>query len=199
MNRLDIGHRIGVGLHFLNRIAAVCASRYWGWTLESYLYAKARRCGSVGVAGLGRFANVSALEIGDNVHINAGAYWVCEGGLIIEDNVIFARNVTIYTRNHNYAGSELPFDHSNVFRPVYIGRNVWVGTNVTILPGARINDGAIIGAGAVVAGDVPAGAILGGAKGRLIGHREPEHYARLEREQSYHRPRYFRFSNRFFR
>lgn len=193
MSRLNLSRRIGLVMHVLNRIAAVCASRYWGWTLGSYLRARARRCGSVRVAGFGRFANVSALEIGENVHVNAGAYWVCEGGLIIGDNVIFARNVTVYTRNHNYAGSELPFDHSNVFRPVYIGKNVWIGTNVTILPGAHINDGAIIGAGAVVAGEVPAGAIFGATKSKLIGQRDREHYARLDLERAYHRPKYFRF------
>lgn len=183
--------RIGLGFHFLNRIVSIVSSRYFGWTLKSYLSTKSRRCGSVNLAGYGRFANINALDIGDNVHINSGAYWICEGGLTIGDNTIFAKNVTIYTRNHNYLGEELPFDHSNILRPVSIGRNVWIGANVTILPGARIGDGAIIGAGAVVAGEVPSGAIYAAPKAQEISVRDMEHYSRLNQERSYHRPRYF--------
>lgn len=181
---------IGLCLHYCNRAANIIASRYHGWTLRHYLTLRSRHCGSVHIAGPGRFSNISGLELGDNIHINTGAYWVCEGGLHIGDNTIFAKNVTIYTRNHNHTGHELPFDHSNIMKPVHIGRNVWVGANVTILPGAKIGDGAIIGAGAVVAGVVPERAIFGATKAQIIGHRDESHYQKLDREKSYHKPRY---------
>ncbi|WP_395392884.1 acyltransferase [Novosphingobium sp. BL-8A] len=181
---------LGLFFHYINRVIAIAVSRYWAWTLESYLSRKAGKCGSIKFAGHGRFTNISKLEIGHNVHVNSGAYWVCEGGLTIGDNTIFARNVTIYTRNHDHRGSELPFDHSNVFRPVFIGRNVWVGANVTILPGAHIGDGAIIGAGAVVAGEIPQCAIVGAPKAQPIGHRDLEHYQKLDEAGAYHRPVY---------
>ncbi|NIJ36411.1 acetyltransferase-like isoleucine patch superfamily enzyme [Sphingopyxis panaciterrae] len=184
-------YRIGVAFHLLNRVIEKLVGYYWGWSLKSYIQAKAARCGSVFLAGYGRFAHVAELEIGDNVHINVGAYWVCEGGVSIGDNTIFAKNVTIYARNHNYGGDELPFDHTNLYRPVAIGRNVWVGANVTILPGARIGDGAIIGAGAVVAGEVPDGAIFVAQKAGQIGSRDMEHYRRLDEAKAYHNPIYF--------
>lgn len=181
---------LGLGFHYFNRLVVVLWSWYCAWALQSYLSLKSKRCGSVKLAGHGRFTNVSGLEIGHNVHVNTGAFWVCEGGLTIGDNTIFARNVTIYTRNHNYAGKELPFDHENLSRPVNIGKNVWIGANVTILPGAKIGDGAIIGAGAVVAGKVPQGDIYAARPARRIRARDQEHYDRLEAAQSYHQPRY---------
>jgi len=95
------------------------------------------------------------MEVGDNVYINRGAVIRAQGGLKIGGNVIIARNVAIYTYNHNFRGEALPFDRSSVDEPVSIGDNVWIGINVTVVPGVRIGEGAVIGAGAVVSRDVP--------------------------------------------
>ncbi|WP_420236050.1 acyltransferase [Sulfitobacter faviae] len=176
----------GLFFHYLFRILDLSRNRVIGWSLECYLRAKAKRCSSVYVSGPCRFANVSGLELGQNVRINVDNFWVCEGGISVGDNTIFARSVTIYSRNHNYSGRALPFDDTNVFRPVVIGRNVWVGANVTILPGACIEDGAIIGGGAVVAGVVPFGSIVGAPKAKVLRERDKEHYRRLDTQKAYH-------------
>lgn len=60
--------------------------------------------------------NVRGLTIGDNVHVNFGANWICDGGLAIGDNVHFGPNSTIYTRNHNTRGTALPYDTENIAR-----------------------------------------------------------------------------------
>jgi acetyltransferase-like isoleucine patch superfamily enzyme len=47
--------------------------------------------------------------------------------------------------------------------------DVCIGANCTILPGIRIGQRALIGAGAVVTRDVPAGAVVVGNPGRVVG------------------------------
>lgn len=181
---------IGLYLHYFFRVMTISYSRFRAWQLQCYLQKECLACGSVSLAGPSRFANVFGLTIGHNVHINEGAYWVCDGGLVIGDNTIFARNVTIYTRNHNYKGVELPFDHQNIKRPVRIGRNVWVGANVTILPGADIGDGVIVGAGAVVGGSIAPCTIIGAPLARKISERDQRHYEQLDANNAYHTPKY---------
>ncbi|MEX1019312.1 MAG: acyltransferase [Litorilinea sp.] len=119
-------------------------------------------------------------KLGNNVRINRGAYIRAEGGLTIGDNTHIARNVTIYTINHDYRGDALPYDEGLIKKPVVIGENVWIGINVTIVPGASIGDGAIIGAGSVVAMDVPPLAIVGSAPLRILKYRDREHYEHLK-------------------
>ena len=48
-----------------------------------------------------------------------------------------------------------------------------------------IGDGAIIGMGAVVSGEVPPMASIGSAPWRVLKHRDPQHYERLEAEKRY--------------
>jgi maltose O-acetyltransferase len=126
------------------------------------------------------------LKIGDNVHINKGAYINANGGkLEIGDNVHIGPNLLIYTVNHNYKGSALPYDTTLVNKPVTIGKNVWIGANVTIVPGTTIGDGAIIGAGSVVSGNIPMLAIVASQPPRVIKYRDQKHYDALEKGKHY--------------
>jgi len=177
--------RLAVFLYYFTRIHARISLRFWRWINSGYLKRASKTCGTIRVNGQGRFANVHGLVVGNNVHVNFGANWVCDGGLTIGDNVHISSNCTIYTRNHNSRGRALPYDQENLPRPVTISRNVWIGTNVTILPGSQIGEGAIIGAGAVVHGEVPPFAIYGAAAPVQIGERDREHYAALEKNRMY--------------
>ena len=125
------------------------------------------------------------IRIGDNVHINRGAFIRGEGGLTIEDNVHIARNVVIYTVNHDYQGAALPYDETYISKPVVIGKNAWIGMNCIVIPGAQIGEGAIIAAGTVVSGIIEALAIVGGGKCGKIKDRDKDHYERLERAGDY--------------
>ena len=129
--------------------------------------------------------NAQSVEVGNNVHINKGAFIRAEGGLEIGDNVHIARNVTIYTYNHNYKGSALPYDHAFIKKSVVIEKNVWIGINVTIIPGITIGEGAVVGAGTVISKDVPPLAIIGSAPQRIVKFRDKSHYAKLENSHQY--------------
>lgn len=121
-----------------------------------------------------------ACVLGNNVHLGGNAFLRSDGGLTIGDNSHIDDNFTLYTQNHDYRGTALPYDAGLVDRPVAIGRNVWIGMNVSVTPGVRIGDGAIVGLGSVVTRDVEPGAIVGGNPAARIGERDGEHYRRLD-------------------
>lgn len=125
------------------------------------------------------------LVIEDNVHIGDNAFLNCRGGVTIGANTHIARNVTIYSANHNYEGTCLPYDNTHVLKPVVIERNVWIGANVTIVPGVNIGVGAIVGAGTVVNRNVPPFSIVAAGKFAIIKYRNREHYEELERMRKY--------------
>lgn len=101
-----------------------------------------------------RIVSEDLLIISANVHIGSGCYLNCRGGLIVGSNTNIARNVWIYTVNHD-TDSGIPFGPLDIRRSVVIGRNVWIASNVCITPGSVIGDGAIIGMGSVVSGYIP--------------------------------------------
>ena len=123
--------------------------------------------------------------IEDNVHIGDGAHFDARGGLRIGANTHMAPNVVIYTWNHNYEGSLLPYDHEVQRRPVSIGRNVWIGANVKIAPGVTIGDGAIVGMGAVITTDVPPLTVVRVRQTQELRRRDRDHYEALDRGGHY--------------
>lgn len=125
------------------------------------------------------------LSIGDYVRIGRGCYFHCVGGLTIGNNVQFSRNITIYTSTHDIESGAIPYDKNYVYKPVSIGNSVWVGMNVTIAPGTIIEDGAVIGMGTTVAGHIPKGAIVVGAKSRIIGYRDIEAFDLKDIQKKY--------------
>ena len=125
------------------------------------------------------------MQVGNNVHINRRSLIRAEGGLNIGDNVHIGSNVTIYTINHNYEGTAIPYDQSFIKKAVVIEKNVWIGINVTIIPGVTIGEGAIIGAGSVVSNDVTSLAVVGSAPVRVIKCRNQNRYRKLDKEKLY--------------
>lgn len=148
-----------------------------------------RRCARMGhgvqVNGRLYVSYHRGLTIGNNVHIGDNAHFATGGGVIIGDNVHISRNLTIYSANHNFEGTALPYDITTVDRPVFIGRNAWIGMNVSILPGVSVGEGAIVGMGSVVTRNVAAGDIVGGVPAAKVKSRDAERYARLEAGKQY--------------
>lgn len=104
------------------------------------------------------------IEIGDNVVIGSGAYFVSTiAKLKIYDNVVFAPNVTIYTGDHqiDILGKHIieikdkDKTSKNLDKDVIIESGCWIGTRVILLKGVRIGRGSVIGAGAIVTKDIP--------------------------------------------
>jgi acetyltransferase-like isoleucine patch superfamily enzyme len=125
-----------------------------------------------------RISGLNNASIGNNVYIGSGAFIRAEGGLTLGSNVIFSRNIVLYTISHNYEGEYLPYDSTTIKRPVVIEDNVWIGMNVTIAPGSYIGEGSIIGIGARIYGNIPKYSIVG-SNGKVINERNKEHYHRL--------------------
>jgi maltose O-acetyltransferase len=157
------------------------------WELSNaYVTRRFASCGrGVRIHGRFRVTAPQQIHLGDNVHINDNAFIRAEGGLTIGDNTHISRNLVIYTMNHQYEGTHLPYDQQKILKPVSIGRNVWIGMNVVIAPGTSIGDGAIIGMGTIVAKDVPPLTIVGSAPQHILKTRGQEHYHGLEEVQRY--------------
>lgn len=120
------------------------------------------------------------LHIGEGTVLNGECYINAQGGVSIGRYCHAGKGLTIYSSNHNHRSSvAIPYDETDVLRPVTIGDCVWIGANVSILPGTTIGDGAIIAMGAVVRGNVAACAIVSGNPAKVVGSRDQETFERL--------------------
>lgn len=152
----------------------------------SELLSKINYCGyGIHINGKIDVSSPYYLFLGNNVHIGEGAFIKNDGGLIIGDNVHISRNLTIYTTNHDYQGKRLPYDETQIDKPVIIERNVWIGMNVNITPGVRIGEGSIVALGSTVSQDVPKLTVVGGNPAKMIKQRNVEHYQDLNNRNSF--------------
>lgn len=144
-----------------------------------------------------RLAGERRIAIGDNVYIGAGSwlqalpdgenkspslrigsrtsmagYCVLSAvrSVVLEDDVLLARNVYISDHIHKYTDPEIPIKDQGVDKvePVLICRGAWLGQNVVICPGVRIGRNAVVGANSVVNSDVPDYSIAVGAPARVV-------------------------------
>lgn len=105
----------------------------------------------------------NCVTIGNNVFINYGFNCVARGGIIIEDNVMIAPNVTILTTNHDYHNRNILY-----CKKVHIKDNAWIGSGSIILPGVTIGVNSVVGAGSVVTKDVENDCVVAGNPARII-------------------------------
>lgn len=104
-------------------------------------------------------------KIGKNVFINFNCVFLDLGGIIIEDNVLIAPNVSLLSEGHPI---EPENRHSLVPKRIHIKRNAWIGAGATILQGVTIGENAIVASGAIVSADVPDNTIVGGIPAKVI-------------------------------
>ncbi len=143
-----------------------------------------RRCGtSLFIGGPCIFTDKTI--IGDNCNFN-GIIVQGVGDLKIGNYFHSGIECMIITSNHNYEGVAIPYDSTNIDKPVTIGDYVWFGNRVTVVGGVSIGEGAIIAAGSVVCKDVPPFAIVGGNPAKVIKYRDKEHFERLKQEGKFH-------------
>lgn len=115
--------------------------------------------------------------IGNHVVVNSHTLLDGRGGrVIIGDNVDIAREVNVWTLEHD------PNDdyHATKGGDVIIEDYVWIASRVTILPGVKIGRGAVVASGAIVTKDVPAMCIVGGVPAKVIGTRKSALKYKLE-------------------
>lgn len=154
---------------------------YFG--VNEYMKGRLEACGrGVRLNGRVSVSKPSRMKVGDNVHINDGAYIRAEGGIEIGDNVHISRNFTLYSRNHRYEGDLLPYDTVNKGKVVRISNNVWIGMNVNVASGVTIGEGAVIGMGVVLTKDVAPFEIVVPVKPVKIGERDSGRYYDLVKQ-----------------
>jgi acetyltransferase-like isoleucine patch superfamily enzyme len=125
------------------------------------------------------------LVLGDHVRIGTNCYFHAIGGIYIGKNTQLSRNIVIYSANHDYESTAIPYDVSQIKKEVRIGESVWIGMNAQILPGVTIGKGAIVAMGSVVTKDVPPFAIVGGNPAKILKSRNVEHFEHLDKQKQY--------------
>lgn len=111
--------------------------------------------------------------IGNNCKFGAYLHLSCIKEIIIGDNVLIGKWVSIVDNNHGIA------DKATLLQPpalrelstkgsIHIGNNVWIGDKSTILSGVIIGDSSIVAANSVVTKDVNPFCVVAGNPARVI-------------------------------
>ena len=111
-----------------------------------------------------------AVSIGDGTSIVGGCVISAVRSVLLEQNVLLARNVYISDHIHRYSDQSKPILSQGVERvaPVLIRRGAWLGQNVVVCPGVTVGIGSVVGANSVVNTDVPDWCVAAGAPARVV-------------------------------
>jgi acetyltransferase-like isoleucine patch superfamily enzyme len=117
-------------------------------------------------------ARLPQLIIGSNVNIEQGVHIICQGEVIIEDEVSITPYCVIVDTNHPFDDPDLPPKIGSRLNTEYsktrIGRGSFIGTHSVILPGVDIGVGCVVGAGSVVTHNVPDYTLVSGSPARIV-------------------------------
>lgn len=92
------------------------------------------------------------LELGSYIHLAAGAYLGCAGGITLADFTAISHGTKVYSASDDYSGGALtnptvPKKYLNVHvAPVVLGRHAIIGAGCVVLPGATLAEGTAVGA-----------------------------------------------------
>jgi acetyltransferase-like isoleucine patch superfamily enzyme len=112
----------------------------------------------------------SRITIGNRVTSTGRLTLGAHRDITVEDDVMFASNVTVSDALHGYETANTPYKYQPMIQiePIVIKRGCWIGENVVIMPGVTIGELSIVGANSVVTKDIPARSIAVGAPARVI-------------------------------
>lgn len=108
------------------------------------------------------------VEIGDGCRFSGFLVISAALSIVLEPDVLVARNVHILDHIHRFDLGDLPIRAQSITtpRPVRIGEGSWIGANVVILPGVTVGRGSVVGANSVVDRDVRDRVVVVGAPAR---------------------------------
>ena len=97
-------------------------------------------------------ANKGYLKLGNYIHVGAGSYLNCEGGITLANFSGLSQGVHIYSSSGDFSGKSL--NHPTVPKkyqfvksaPVFLKEHAIIGTGSVILPGVTIGKGSSVGA-----------------------------------------------------
>jgi dTDP-4-amino-4,6-dideoxy-D-glucose acyltransferase len=129
------------------------------------------------------------IRIGNRVHIGAATHVFASGAaLTVDDFCGVSSRVSFFTSNDDYSSGHManpmvPMHYRKVRTgEIMLGRHVVIGCGSIIMPGVKLGFGASIGALSFVNKAVPALAIVSGNPARVIGHRDGNQLATLEKK-----------------
>jgi acetyltransferase-like isoleucine patch superfamily enzyme len=113
------------------------------------------------------------LVIGDDVNIEQGVHIICQGEVVIENEVSITPYCVIVDTDHPFNDPDLPPKigarlNARGDNRVRIGQGSFIGAHSVILPGVDIGRGCVVGAGSVVASSVPDYCVVSGAPARIL-------------------------------
>lgn len=113
------------------------------------------------------------ISVGDNCSIGAYCHISALRGIIIGDNVLTGKWVTIVDNDHGLTDrttlDQPPLERELVSKgEIKIGDNVWIGDKATILSGVTIGENSVIAANSVVTRDVPSYCVAAGNPCRVV-------------------------------
>jgi acetyltransferase-like isoleucine patch superfamily enzyme len=111
-----------------------------------------------------------ALSIGRGTSIAGACVISAAQSIVIEEDVLLARNVYISDHIHKYVEAGTPVLAQGIDKvlPVLIKRGAWLGQNVVVCPGVTIGEGAVIAANSVVNRDIPQYCVAAGAPAQVV-------------------------------
>jgi acetyltransferase-like isoleucine patch superfamily enzyme len=111
-----------------------------------------------------------AISVANGVSSSGGCVISAVRSVVIEEDVLLARNVYISDHIHKYTDTGLPVlaQGCDKIAPVRICRGAWLGQNVVVCPGVTIGRGAVIGANSVVNRSIPDFSVAAGAPARVV-------------------------------
>jgi maltose O-acetyltransferase len=113
------------------------------------------------------FYNPSEIEIGSNVYIAYGCWFMAGEKIAVRDQVLFGPYCVVVSSDHTKVEGSYRYGPPNR-APITVGAGSWIAAHVTITAGSSIGDGCVVGAGSVVRGQFPPGVMIVGQPARVI-------------------------------
>lgn len=101
------------------------------------------------------------LSVGSDVFIGFGAWVNCQGGVVLNDEVMLGPYVIVASGNHTRVNGSYRFGFHTT-APVVVGRGAWIAGGVSLLPGVSVGEGSVVASGAVMTDDAHPNSIYAG-------------------------------------
>ncbi len=95
------------------------------------------------------------IAVGDGVYVNANAFLMDDGPIVLGDHVRIGPSAVLATALHPIDDHALRREGWERTAPIVIGDNCWLGSDVTVGAGVTIGRNTVVGAGSVVVRDLP--------------------------------------------
>lgn len=93
------------------------------------------------------------ISVGDDVFFGFNCWVNAQGGLNVDDEVMFGPFVAVSTSNHTSVGESFRFGEHSLKR-VNIGSGSWLGAHVSVTAGSDIPSFCLVAAGSTVVGKI---------------------------------------------